>query len=188
MIITIKRTRTEEKTTDGILFINDKKICHTAEATPYRLPGGLYRITIARCARDHRNVPMITNLYEARCKTCCRLAEERERLQCKMYKALENAIDDGMKGPELIIHEHELEEHLQGQLEVLNHSRGKERLRPCSRLTNGAGVYHQTDAAILVGTHILPGIVLNSRRTFDKLNARIAKASDRGQKITLVIR
>jgi len=59
MKILINRIRIKEKTTDGLLSIDGQHICETAEATPTLLPAGTYQITIFKCTKSKRQIPLI---------------------------------------------------------------------------------------------------------------------------------
>lgn len=51
----------------------------------------------------------------------------------------------------------------------------------------GNGVYNLTDGSIIVGKHLVPGIVTHSKAAFDNLYERIRKNIERGQKVLLII-
>lgn len=57
----------------------------------------------------------------------------------------------------------------------------------CPKIKAGNGVYNIDDQSILVGTHYLPGILLDSRSTFLSLFERIRKSIERGNHILLII-
>lgn len=56
-----------------------------------------------------------------------------------------------------------------------------------SRIESGNGVYKRTDGSIIVGKHLIPGILTHSRPAFDALYDRIRKNIERGNSVTLII-
>lgn len=56
-----------------------------------------------------------------------------------------------------------------------------------SLIMPGNGVYNLIDGSIIVGKHLVPGIVTHSRPAFDALYERIRKNIERGNQVTLII-
>lgn len=54
-------------------------------------------------------------------------------------------------------------------------------------LARGNGVYALRTPTILLGTHLVPGVVKRSAEAYDRLYQRIKKARQRGHKIVLVV-
>lgn len=57
-----------------------------------------------------------------------------------------------------------------------------------SLIMPGNGVYNLIDGSIIVGKHLIPGIVSHSRPAFETLYQRIRKNLERGNAVTLTIR
>lgn len=59
--------------------------------------------------------------------------------------------------------------------------------RRCRLLAKGNGVHALKGPTILLGTHLVPGVVKRSAEAYDRLYQRIKKARQRGHKILLVV-
>lgn len=62
MNMQIYRRRIREKTCDGILRIDGKRICDTAEHSLYRLPAGTYLIVLKYSKEYGRKMPMLVDI------------------------------------------------------------------------------------------------------------------------------
>lgn len=193
MIIQINRYRYNADSIDGRLCIDGSKICDTAERFSYHIPPGAYSVSIIDCPIAARKMPVI-NLQEATltpCELCQLMHTENDNICLKPWKAIDRIIQMGIDNGE-------------PEEKYLAKARAKETaieakrcagdrrfmLKPmprCPRITTGNGVFNLTNYSIIVGQHLLPGMVTHSKLAFDNLYERIRKNVERGQKILLII-
>jgi len=57
----------------------------------------------------------------------------------------------------------------------------------CPMIKPGNGICNRHDGTILIGTRLLPGVLINSAPKFEQLHERIRKSIKRGNTITLTI-
>lgn len=194
MKIIINRIHVKTLTTDGILYIDGQRICDTTEATPKLLPEGTYKISIFKCTKNKRQIPIIrfdSRQYDngipspLKCEHCASLANECERLRISEYGKLQYAIQNGIPHTEVLTFEKALDNEVQKEIQTSRCNSQAESY--CPKLIHGNGVFNLTDGSILVGIYRLPGLVINSRPTFDRLYERIEKAISRGHSVELTI-
>lgn len=84
MKIIINRICVKELSTDGVLYIDGQRICDTTEATAKLLPEGTYQISVFKCTKSKRQIPLIQldgNQYyngtpiPLKCERCAALAD-----------------------------------------------------------------------------------------------------------------
>lgn len=194
MKIIINRIRIKERSTDGMLYIDGQHVCDTTEATPTLLPAGTYAITVFKCIKSKRQIPLIrldgSQYYNGRpippkCARCAALASECERLRLSVCDKLRYAIENDLPYPEVVSLEQVLEkEARQDRQTAISHAGDAAN---CPKLLYGNGVFNRTDGSILVGIYRQPGVVTNSRPIFDRLYDRIEKTLSRGHTVKLVI-
>lgn len=194
MKIIINRIRVKELTTDGVLYIDGQRICDTAEATPKLLPEGTYALTIYKCTRSKRKIPLIEldspqhyngKPIPLKCERCSAFAYECDRIRISLYSKLQYAIDQGLPEQEITALEKALDAQTKKAMqEAINKSHD---VANCPKILHGNGVFNQIDGNIIVGKYLQPGIVLNSRQVFDRLYDRIEKAISRGHQVELTI-
>ena len=161
MNIELHRIRHKKKTIDGELYIDDTKICDTAENACHCLPEGRYQVSIIKCHQHSRKMPLIcldgSKVPKAQSSSFETLKPETLKLKCSKCKKLDTV--------------------------------GNNTNMPCycPQLCPGNGVYNRTDGAILLGTYIAPGCLIRPKEAFDSLYDRIRQSAGRGHDITLVI-
>ena len=57
----------------------------------------------------------------------------------------------------------------------------------CPQFSQGNGIHHRTDGAVILGTRIIPGCMKHTRKPYESLMERIRKASGRKNEIVLHI-
>ena len=195
MEIIINRIRKKELTTDGILSIDRLHICETAEATPTMLPSGKYRISIFKCPKDKRNIPIVLfgdnthdtcSPFSDKCKCCTDTAEAHLKIRMQEYETLERCRFKEEQHEE--IHRFESEVVKASRLRHIEIEASIGNKCYCPRILPGNGVYNRTDGAILIGRYLAPGILTQSREYFDRLHDRIEKTLARGKEVWLVIK
>lgn len=192
MIILINHTDHNGLVTDGHLSIDGEPVCDTTESAKTQLPTGTYQVRIFKCPRSKRLVPIIVSqqhpdLQEPTPKECrqCAAAElTRISLRLEEYRKLEQSSFGPDDRPEIRAFEQTIEAQTQVQIQSL----AERQPQHCPKLLFGNGAYHRHDGTILVGRSLLPGILTESRSTFDRLYHRIEKAQSRGTEIELVVR
>lgn len=194
MKIIIHRIRVKELSTDGELYIDGKRICDTTEATPTLLPEGTYQISVFKCSKSKRQIPLIQfdggQYYNGtptplKCARCAALADECERLRLSEYGKLNYAIESGAPHPEVVALEKVLDQ--EAEKDCQKAIRNAHDAANCPKLLHGNGVFNRIDGSILVGSYRQPGVVINSRPIFDRLYDRIEKAISRGYQVELII-
>ncbi len=73
MNIELHRIRHKKKTIDGELYIDDTKICDTAENACHCLPEGRYQVSIIKCHQHSRKMPLIMVGRPPACERCKKL-------------------------------------------------------------------------------------------------------------------
>lgn len=190
MKIIINRIRERELSTDGVIYIDGQRICDTTEATPKLLPEGTYRISIFKCIKSKRQIPLI--LLEGahsptphKCECCAALANECEQLRLSEYDRLNYVIENAVPHPEVVALEKVLDDETRKSRQK---AIGKANdAANCPKLVHGNGAFNRIDGSILVGTCRQPGVVVNSRPIFNRLYDRIEKAISRGHQVELII-
>lgn len=195
MKIIINRIRIRELTTDGVLYIDGQRICDTTEATPTLLPAGTYVITVFKCTKSKRQIPLIQldgshQYYKGKpippkCARCAALANECDQLRVSEYGKLQYAMEQGLPYPEVTAMEKALAAETQKEMQAAI-SRSHDAAN-CPKILPGNGVFNRTDGNIIVGIYLQPGVVLRSRPIFDRLYDRIEKAISRGHQVELII-
>ena len=194
MKIIINRIRVKELSTDGVLYIDGQRICDTTEATAKLLPEGTYQISVFKCTKSKRQIPLI-RLYGSRyyngtpippkCERCAAIADECERLRLSEFGKLKYAIENGVPHPEVVALEKVLDEEVQkGRQKAIRNAHDAAN---CPKLLHGNGIFNRIDGSIVVGIYRQPGVVINSRPIFDRLYDRIEKAISRGHQVELTI-
>lgn len=194
MKIIINRIRIKDLTTDGVLYIDGQRICDTTEATPTLLPEGTYQISVFKCTKSKRQIPIIqldgSQYYNGtpipfKCELCTALADDCERLRLSEYDKLLYAIENGDPHPEVVALEKTLDTEVQKEVnKAMCESHG---VSNCPKLFHGNGIFNRIDGSILVGIYRQPGVVINSRPIFNRLYERIEKAVSRGHQVELTI-
>ena len=181
MKITIQRIRINDLTIDGQLWIDNIKVCDTAESAINCLPNGVYKICIDKCAKANRRIPRISLKNKPCCCKCCKIEESRFEIFGKEFDALHDAVLEGKSDNEL--------KALEGKLTEMTCSRLKRYpTYYCPQIRSGNGVFGVTDGSILLGTYLAPGIVKKSRQAFDAIYERIRKNIERGKCVSLEIK
>lgn len=194
MKIIINRIRIQDQTTDGQLFIDGQHICDTAEATPKLIPAGTYQISLFKCTRSKRKIPILqldqTGYYQGnptprKCNRCRTIADEHEHNRLSVCDKLAQSLHIQIPYPEVVA----LEKRLTADVcQRLLHSLQKSHdMANCPKILPGNGVYHRYDGGIIVGRYLQPGVVIQSHPIFDRLYERIEKAISRGHEVQLVI-
>lgn len=178
----------------GVLYIDGQRICDTAEATPKLLPEGTYALTIYKCTRSKRKIPLVEldspqhyngKPIPLKCERCSALADECDRIRISLYSKLQYAIDQELPEQEITALEKALDAQTKKAMqEAIKKSHD---VANCPKILHGNGVFNQIDGNIIVGKYLQPGIVLNSRQVFDRLYDRIEKAISRGHSVELII-
>ena len=180
MKITIQRIRINDLTIDGQLWIDNIKVCDTAESAINCLPNGVYKICIDKCAKANRRIPRISLKNKPCCCKCCKIEETRFEIYGKEYDSLKEAVQENKSDEEL--------KALECNLTEMTCSRLKRHPSYyCPQIRSGNGVFGVTDGSILLGTYLAPGIVKKSRQAFDAIYERIRKNIERGKCVSLKI-
>ena len=181
MKITIQRIRINDLTIDGQLWIDNIKVCDTAESAINCLPNGVYKICIDKCAKANRRIPRISLQNKPCCCKCCKIEESRFEIYGKEYDSLKEAVQENKSDEEL--------KALECNLTEMTCSRLKRHPSYyCPQIRSGNGVFGVTDGSILLGTYLAPGIVKKSRQAFDAIYERIRKNIERGKCVSLEIK
>ena len=181
MKITIQRIRINDLTIDGQLWIDNIKVCDTAESAINCLPNGVYKICIDKCAKANRRIPRISLKNKPCCCKCCKIEESRFEIYGKEYDSLKEAVQENKSDEEL--------KALECNLTEMTCSRLKRHPSYyCPQIRSGNGVFGVTDGSILLGTYLAPGIVKKSRQAFDAIYERIRKNIERGKCVSLEIK
>ena len=181
MKITIQRIRINDLTIDGQLWIDNIKVCDTAESAINCLPNGVYKICIDKCAKANRRIPRISLQNKPCCCKCCKIEESRFEIYGKVYDSLKEAVQENKSDEEL--------KALECNLTEMTCSRLKRHPSYyCPQIRSGNGVFGVTDGSILLGTYLAPGIVKKSRQAFDAIYERIRKNIERGKCVSLEIK
>ena len=181
MKITIQRIRINDLTIDGQLWIDNIKVCDTAESAINCLPNGVYKICIDKCAKANRRIPRISLKNKPCCCKCCKIEETRFEIYGKEYDSLKEAVQENKSDEEL--------KALECNLTEMTCSRLKRHPSYyCPQIRSGNGVFGVTDGSILLGTYLAPGIVKKSRQAFDAIYERIRKNIERGKCVSLEIK
>lgn len=181
MKITIQRIRINDLTIDGQLWIDNIKVCDTAESAINCLPNGVYKICIDKCAKANRRIPRISLKNKPCCCKCCKIEESRFEIYGKVYDSLKEAVQENKSDEEL--------KALECNLTEMTCSRLKRHPSYyCPQIRSGNGVFGVTDGSILLGTYLAPGIVKKSRQAFDAIYERIRKNIERGKCVSLEIK
>lgn len=194
MKIIINRIRIKKHTTDGKLFIDGQHICDTVEATPTLIPPGTYNISIFKCARSKRQIPIIqmeTPLYykgspiSPKCQRCVEVGCKCEHLRLSEYDKILYAIENQVPHAEIVSLERMLDAEVQNSINKTVYNAHE--AYNCPKILFGNGVYNRHDGSILVGMYRKPGVVIQSRPIFDRLYDRIDKAITRGHQVQITI-
>lgn len=57
----------------------------------------------------------------------------------------------------------------------------------CPQIKIGNGVHNRSDGSIIIGKRLIPGVLIHSEETFNRLIDRLDKAQNRGEELSLLI-
>lgn len=182
MILKLIRFYKNEHATDGILTLQGKRLCNTAEHTPCCLKKGKYPIMISTytleqpknfewpMARNQEEAELIANAEEKAAK-----AERQEGGEYLPLPAIARKMpclypSAGCQQPS-----------------AENQSPSAGCQQPIGCLRFGNGIFTLADASIIVGERQASGLCIKTREVFDKLYNRIRKCLGTGEKVALVV-
>ena len=143
---------------DGQLYINGERICHTAENLHHCLPEGTYGVSLAQCMVACHLLPVVD-------------VPSAPPRNCRRCNAIANSnIEAGVAA-----------------FYDETHAVKKQPLPACPRLKMGTSAWHDTDRAIILGQHLLPGVVVKSRPVVLAVLDRLRKHIGRGGSVQLTI-
>ncbi len=184
MKIYLNRTRTRQLTTDGVLLSsNGVRICDTAEHTPTMLPAGVYKVKFKHHRKYMHRAPHLTPNPGSASPSFSAGA-------MKAAKPSAPVIGKGAEMPgvtnALAHNEVDGEAFVEGQNAETSQS---DVGIGAAFMIHGNGV-HARDfgTTIIVGEHLVPGVVLNSQRYFWQIVKRIEKALKRRHNVEIIIR
>lgn len=174
MNILLKRIRRTSFALDGELYIEDIKLCDTAENLEGSLPAGTYTIVRHKCKQYARFVPVI-------------LPEGSKDLKFQGSKDLPVTDLEAIKAT-LGTMEHETLEQKCSACPKLPFVCNNTTLPcHCPQIKAGNGIYNRKDGSIIVGKYIVPGCLSHPKEPFENLCERLRKLDGRGAEITLTI-
>lgn len=160
MNIVLKRIRRTGVALDGELYIEDIKLCDTAENIKCSLPAGTYTIVRQKCKQYARFVPLILVDSLSSNVDCNNSIDNRQ--------SSINAKCSNCKKLELVCNNTTLPCH-------------------CPQIKAGNGIYNRKDGSIIVGKYLAPGCLSHPKEPFENLCERLRKLDGRGAEITLTI-
>lgn len=162
MNIQLKRIRRTGVALDGELYIEDIKLCNTAENIEGSLPAGTCTIIRHKCKQYARFVPVILPLVTEKAKAQITDPEAIDS------KAMLEQKCSNCKKLELVCNNTTLPCH-------------------CPQIKAGNGIYNRKDGSIIVGKYIAPGCLSHPKEPFENICERLRKLDGRGAEITLTI-
>lgn len=169
MNIVLKRIRRTGVALDGELYIEDIKLCNTAENLEGSLPAGTYTIIRHKCKQYARFVPVIlpkaSDLVGVQSRTTDHQVSEPDAI---VHDAMQEQKCSGCKKLEIVYNNTTLPCH-------------------CPQIKAGNGIYNRKDGSIIVGKYIAPGCLTHPKEPFENLCERLRKLDGRGAGITLII-
>lgn len=162
MNILLKRIRRTGVALDGELYIENIKICDTAENLEGSLSAGTYAIIRHKCKQYSRFMPVIMPQTTDNAKSQITDSEPVEP-----NAMLEQKCTNCQK-LDLVCNNTTLPCH-------------------CPQIKPGNGIYNRKDGSIIVGKYIAPGCLSHPKAPFENLCERLRKLNDRGAEITLTI-
>lgn len=162
MNILLKRIRRTGVALDGELYIENIKLCDTAENIEGSLPAGTYTIVRHKCKQYARFVPVILPIIIDKAKSQITDSENIDTTAMQEQKC------SNCKKHPFVCNNTTLPCH-------------------CPQIKAGNGIYNRKDGSIIVGKYIAPGCLSHPKEPFENLCERLRKLDGRGAEITLTI-
>lgn len=157
---------------EGSLIINGEQVCDFVEDAVTGLGTGTYTLSIGKCPVQKRQIILVNPLSHTECERCVNAHCAIRKLRDKGNDQLDEAVNV-MDGDALKAYERSVRADCQDAISQIHPP-------VCHRLVSGNGVCGKHDGRIVVGKFVAPGVVTDSKDTFNKLYKRLEKSIARG--------